>query len=128
MNNLVEELSKLTVLDLSKLKQILEEKWDVKAQAAAVAFAAPAGNAAPAAEEAAAEATEFNIILAGSDESKKIAIIKEVRSVTGLGLKEAKEIVEGTPRELKKGVSKSEAEEIKKKLEAAGAKVEVKGV
>jgi len=127
LDKIVETLSSLTVLDMSKLKKLLEEKWDVKAQAAAVAVAAaPAAGGADAA--AAEEATEFNITLASIDASKKIAIIKVVREITGLGLKEAKEIVEGAPKEIKQGAGKAEAEEIKKKIEEAGGKAEVKGV
>lgn len=125
LSKLVDQLSELTVLEMSGLKKLLEEKWDVKAQAAAVAVAAaPAAGAASAAEEA----TEFNVTLASSDAAKKIAVIKAVREVTGLGLKEAKAIVDEAPKELKAGASKSEADEIKKKIEEAGGKVEVKGV
>lgn len=126
LDQIVETLSQLTVLDLSNLKKLLEEKWGVEAAAAAVAVAAPAagGDAGAAAEEA----TEFDITLKAADASKKIAIIKAVREATGLGLKEAKELVEGTPSELKKGAAKAEAEEIKKKIEEAGGTVELKGV
>ena len=126
LKKIVETLSKLTVLDLANLKKLLEDEWGVEAAAgAAVAVAAPAagGDAGGAAEEA----TEFNVILKDIDASKKIAIIKAVREVTGLGLKEAKDIVEGTPKELKASCAKAEAEEIKKKIEEAGGKVELKG-
>jgi large subunit ribosomal protein L7/L12 len=123
---LVDELSNLTVLEAAELSKLLEEKWGVSA-AAPVAVAAVAG--APAAGGAAAPAaeaqTEFTVILAKSGE-KKINVIKEVRTVTGLGLKEAKDLVEGAPKELKAGVSKDEAEKIKKLLEEAGATVEIK--
>lgn len=119
---LVDELSALTVLEMAELKTALEDKWGVKAQAAAVAFAAPA------AEAKADEATEFDVILESSADDKKIAVIKVVREITGLGLKEAKDLVESPPKELKKGAAKAEAEEIKKKVEAAGGKVALKGV
>ena len=120
---LVDQLSELTVLEAADLAKALEEKWGVSA-AAAVAVAGPAaggGAAAPAAEEK----TEFDVILTG-DGGKKINVIKEVRAITGLGLGEAKALVEGAPKAVKEGVGKDEAEDIKKKLEAAGAKVEVK--
>lgn len=119
----VEWLSAQTVLDVADLVKQLEEKWGVSA-AAPVAVAA-AGGGAVAPEAAAEEKDEFDVILAAAGDNK-IASIKEVRAVTGLGLKEAKELVEGAPKPLKEGVSKDEAEEIKKKLEAAGAKVELK--
>ncbi|QDH14814.1 50S ribosomal protein L7/L12 [Oecophyllibacter saccharovorans] len=119
---LVDELSALTVLEAAELSKLLEEKWGVSA-AAPVAVAA-AGGAAPAGE-AAAEKTEFDVILAKPGD-KKINVIKEVRTITGLGLKEAKDLVEGAPKTLKEGVSKDEAEKIKKALEEAGATVEVK--
>jgi large subunit ribosomal protein L7/L12 len=130
LEKIVEELSSLSVLDLASLKKLLEEKWDVKAAAPmAVAVAGPAaGGGAAAVAAAEEESTEFNVTLAGVDDSKKIAIIKVVREVTGLGLKEAKDIVDNAPKELKTGVSKAEAADMKKKLEEAGAKVEVKGV
>ena len=119
--NLVEELSKLTVLEAAELSKALEEAWGVSA-AAAVAVAAPAaGGAAPAAEEQ----TEFDVILTG-DGGKKINVIKEVRAITGLGLTEAKALVEGAPKAVKEGVNKAEAEELKAKLIAAGATVELK--
>ena len=117
LNKIVEELSKLTVVEAADLSKQLEEKWGVTA-AAPVAAAAP--GAAPAEEK-----TEFTVFLAAIGD-KKINVIKEVRSITGLGLKEAKDLVEGAPKEVKKGFSKKEADEAKKKLEAAGAKVELK--
>jgi large subunit ribosomal protein L7/L12 len=118
---LVDDLSALTVLEASELSKLLEEKWGVSA-AAPVAVAA-AGGAAPAA--AAEEKTEFDVILASFGDNK-INVIKEVRAITGLGLGEAKALVEGAPKTVKEGASKAEAEDIKKKLEAAGAKVELK--
>ena len=118
---LVDDLSALTVLEASELSKLLEEKWGVSA-AAPVAVAA-AGGAAPAA--AAEEKTEFDVILASFGDNK-INVIKEVRAITGLGLGEAKALVEGAPKAVKEGASKAEAEEIKKKLEEAGAKVELK--
>ncbi|ABF53413.1 MULTISPECIES: 50S ribosomal protein L7/L12 [Sphingopyxis] len=119
---IVEDLSALTVLEAAELSKLLEEKWGVSA-AAAVAVAAPggAGAAAPAAEEK----DEFDVILTG-DGGNKINVIKEVRAITGLGLGEAKALVEGAPKAVKEGASKAEAEELKKKLEAAGATVELK--
>ncbi len=119
---LVEELSKLTVLEAADLAKALEEAWGVSA-AAAVAVAAPAAGGGEAA--AAEEKTEFDVILA-SDGGNKIAVIKEVRAITSLGLTEAKALVEAAPKALKEGVSKAEAEDIKAKIEAAGGKVEVK--
>jgi large subunit ribosomal protein L7/L12 len=119
LNKLIDELSALTVLEAAELAKALEEKWGVSA-AAPVAVAA-AGAAAGAAEEK----TEFDVILAESG-ANKIAVIKEVRAITGLGLKEAKDLVDGAPKELKKGVAKEDAEKMKKQLEAAGAKVELK--
>ena len=121
LENICETLSSLTVLELSELGKMLEEKWGVSA-AAAVAVAAPAAGAAGAA--GAEEKSDFNIVLKAFGDNK-INVIKEVRAVTGLGLKEAKELVEGAPKTLKEGVAKDEAEEIKKKLEAAGATVEL---
>lgn len=115
---IVDELSKLTVLEAAELSKLLEEKWGVSA-AAPVAVAAV--GAAPVAEAK----TEFDVILAAAGE-KKIEVIKEVRAITGLGLKEAKDLVEGAPKPLKTGVAKAEAEEFKKKLEAVGAKCELK--
>ena len=122
INSLVEKLSELTVLEAADLAKALEEKWGVSA-AAAVAVAGPAGGgaAAPAAEEQ----TEFDVILTG-DGGKKINVIKEVRAITQLGLGEAKALVEGAPKPVKEGVSKAEAEELKKRLEEAGATVELK--
>ncbi len=119
---LVEELSKLTVLEAAELAKALEEEWGVSA-AAAVAVAAPAagGDAGAAAEEK----TEFDVILTG-DGGKKIQVIKEVRAITGLGLTEAKALVEGAPKALKEGVNKAEAEDVKKKIEEAGGTVELK--
>ena len=117
LNKIVDELSKLTVVEAANLSKQLEEKWGVTA-AAPVAAAAAA--AAPAEEK-----TDFVIFLSAAGD-KKINVIKEVRAITGLGLKEAKDLVEGAPKEVKKGVPKKEAEEAKKKLEAAGAKVELK--
>ena len=120
LNKIIDELSSLTVVEAAELSKQLEEKWGVTA-AAAVA-AAPAGGAAAAPAE---EKDEFTIVLAAAGD-KKINVIKEVRAVTTLGLKEAKDLVEGAPKEVKSGLKKQEAEEIKKKLEAAGAKVELK--
>ncbi|TLP48765.1 MULTISPECIES: 50S ribosomal protein L7/L12 [Cohaesibacter] len=120
LEKLVEELSTLTVMEAAELSTMLEEKWGVSA-AAPVAVAAAAGPAAEAAEEK----TEFDVVLASAGD-KKINVIKEVRGITGLGLKEAKELVEGAPKAVKEGVDKAEAEELKAKLEAAGATVELK--
>ena len=120
LNKLIDELSSLTVVEAAELSKQLEEKWGVTA-AAAVAAAPAAGAAAAPAEEK----DEFTIVLASAGD-KKINVIKEVRAVTSLGLKEAKDLVEGAPKEVKTGVKKQEAEEIKKKLEAAGDKVELK--
>ena len=117
---LVDELSALTVMEAAELSKMLEEKWGVSA-AAAVAVAGAAGGAAAAAEEK----TEFDVILADSG-ANKINVIKEVRAITGLGLKEAKDLVDGAPKTVKEGAPKEEAEAIKAKLEAAGAKVELK--
>ena len=119
---IVDDLSALTVLEASELSKMLEEKWGVSA-AAPVAVAAAGGGAAPAA--AVEEKTEFDVVLAAFGENK-INVIKEVRAITGLGLGEAKALVEGAPKTVKEGVAKAEAEDIKKKLEAAGAKVELK--
>ena len=119
--NLVEELSKLTVLEAAELSKMLEEKWGVSA--AAPAAAAAAGPAAPAA--VVEEQTEFTVILAKAGE-KKINVIKEIRTITGLGLKEAKDLVEGAPKTVKEGVNKDEAAKLKKQLEDQGAAVEVK--
>ena len=120
---LVEELSKLTVMEAAELAKALEEEWGVSA-AAAVAVTAPAAGGA-AGGEAAEEQTEFDVILTG-DGGKKIQVIKEVRAITGLGLTEAKALVESTPKAVKEGVNKAEAEEIKKKIEEAGGTVELK--
>ncbi|CAM5354904.1 50S ribosomal protein L7/L12 [Sphingobium scionense] len=120
INALVDQLSALTVLEAAELSKALEEKWGVSA-AAAVAVAGPAAAAAPAAEEQ----TEFDVILTG-DGGKKINVIKEVRAITGLGLTEAKALVEGAPKAVKEGASKDEAEKLKKQLEEAGATVELK--
>lgn len=120
---IVDDLSSLTVLEAAELSKLLEEKWGVSA-AAPVAVAAAAGGAA-AGGEAAEEKTEFDVVLAAIGD-KKIEVIKEVRGITGLGLKEAKDLVEAAPKAVKEGVSKGEAEEIQKKLEGAGAKVELK--
>ncbi len=127
IEKLVDTLSELSVLDLSKLKKDLEEKWDVKAAAGGPVMMA-AAPAAGGGEAAAEEATDFQITLEESPADKKIAVIKVVREVTGLGLKEAKELVEGAPKVLKESAPKAEAEEIKKKLTDAGAKVALKGV
>jgi large subunit ribosomal protein L7/L12 len=118
---LVDELSSLTVLEAADLAKLLEEKWGVSA-AAAVAVAGPAAGPAAAAVE---EQTEFNVILAAVGD-KKIEVIKEVRAITGLGLKEAKDLVEAAPKAVKESVTKDEAEKLKKQLEAVGAKVELK--
>jgi len=126
LDELVEKLSQLSVLDMAKLKEKLEEKWGVKA---AVAVAAAPAGAAPAEAAAASESTEFRVILEGPiPDDKKISVIKAVREVTGLGLKEAKDLVEGAPKDLKATCPKAESEEIKKKITAAGAKVTVKGL
>ncbi len=121
LTKIVDELSNLTVLEAAELAKLLEEKWGVSA-AAAVAVAAPAGGgAAPAAEEQ----TEFTVVLAAAGD-KKIEVIKEVRAITGLGLKEAKDLVEAAPKPVKEGVAKDEAEKLKAQLEKAGAKIELK--
>ena len=122
LSKIVEDLSSLSVVEAAELSKLLEEKWGVSAAApVAVAAASTAGGT----EEAAEEQSEFEVVLSEIG-SNKIAVIKEVRTITGLGLKEAKDLVEGAPKSLKQGVSKSEAEEMKKVLEAAGAKVELK--
>jgi large subunit ribosomal protein L7/L12 len=121
---LVDDLSALSVLEAAQLSKMLEEKWGVSA-AAPVAVAAAGGGAAAAAPEVASEQTEFDVILAAIGE-KKINVIKEVRAITSLGLKEAKDLVEAAPKPVKEGVNKEEAEKIKKQLEDAGATVEVK--
>ena len=117
LNKIIDDLSSLTVVEAAKLSKQLEEKWGVTA---AAVEPAPAAGEAPAEEK-----DEFTVVLAASGD-KKINVIKEVRSITSLGLKEAKDLVEGAPKEIKSGVNKKEAEEIKQKLEAAGAKVELK--
>jgi large subunit ribosomal protein L7/L12 len=122
LSKIVDDLSSLTVLEAAELSKLLEEKWGVSA-AAPVAVAAAGGGAAAAAPVE--EKTEFDVILTAAGD-KKINVIKEVRAVTGLGLKEAKDLVEGAPKAVKEGVAKAEAESIKKKLEDAGAKVELK--
>jgi large subunit ribosomal protein L7/L12 len=122
LSKLVDQLSSLTVLEAAELAKLLEEKWGVSA-AAAVAVAVPGGGAAAAAPVE--EKTEFTVVLAGAGD-KKIEVIKEVRALTGLGLKEAKDLVEGAPKSVKEGVSKEEAEKVKAQLEKAGAKVELK--
>jgi large subunit ribosomal protein L7/L12 len=121
LQKIVDDLSKLTVLEAADLAKMLEEKWGVSAAAAVAVAAGPAGAAAPAAEEK----TEFNVILAAAGD-KKIEVIKEVRALTGLGLKEAKDLVEGAPKPVKEGVNKEEADKIKATLEKVGAKVEFK--
>jgi large subunit ribosomal protein L7/L12 len=121
---LIEALSKLTVLEMAELKTALEEKWGVKAAAAAVAVAA----APAAAAEAAVESTEFQVTLEECPADKKIGAIKVVREITGLGLKEAKDLVEGAPKVVKTGINKAEADDIAKKLQEAGSKVSVKGL
>jgi large subunit ribosomal protein L7/L12 len=124
LNRIVDELSTLTVIEAAELSKKLEEKWGVSAAAPVAVAAAGGGGAAPA---AVAEKTEFNVVLAavGAPENK-IKVIKEVRAITGLGLKEAKDLVEGAPKNVKEGVNKDEAAKIKKQLEDAGATVEVK--
>ena len=122
LNKIVDELSSLSVIEAAELSKLLEEKWGVSAAApVAAAVAAPAAGG----EAAAEEKTDFDIVLTEAG-SNKIAVIKEVRTITGLGLKEAKDLVEGAPKPLKQGVPKAEVEEMKKALEAAGAKVELK--
>ena len=120
LNKIIEDLSSLTVVEAAELSKQLEEKWGVSAAAAVAAAPAAAGGAAPAEEK-----SEYTIMLSSAGD-KKINVIKEIRAVTSLGLKEAKDLVEGAPKEVKSGVNKKEAEEIKAKLEAAGAKVELK--
>lgn len=123
LEELVETLSSMTVLEMSKLKEQLEEKWGVSAAAPVAIAAAPA-----AAAEAAEEATDFEVTLESAPADKKISVIKVVREITGLGLKEAKELVESAPKPVKDSAPKAEADEIKKKLEEAGAKVALKGL
>ena len=124
IEKIVDELSNLTVMEAAELSKALEEKWGVSA-AAAVPVAAPGAAVSDAGGDAAAEKSEFDVILTAAGD-KKINVIKEVRTITGLGLKEAKDLVEAAPKPVKEGASKDEAEEIKKKLEEAGASVEVK--
>lgn len=121
LQKIVDDLSTLTVLEAAELAKMLEEKWGVSAAAAVAVAAAPSGAAAAPVEEQ----TEFTVVLAAAGE-KKIEVIKEVRAITGLGLKEAKDLVEGAPKTVKEGVSKADAEKFKKQLEAAGAAVELK--
>ena len=121
LKKIVEDLSSLSVIEAAELSKLLEEKWGVSA-AAPVAVAAPSSSEG---DSAAEEKTDFEVVLAETG-SNKIAVIKEVRTITGLGLKEAKDLVEGAPKPLKSGVAKAEAEEMKKTLEASGAKIELK--
>jgi len=121
LQKIVDDLSSLTVLEAAELAKLLEEKWGVSAAAAVAVAAAPGGGAAAPAEEK----TEFTVVLAAAGD-KKIEVIKEVRAITGLGLKEAKDLVEGAPKTVKDGVNKEEAEKVKAQLEKAGAKVELK--
>ena len=121
LNKIVEDLSSLTVLEAAELSKLLEEKWGVSAAAPVAVAAAPAAGG----ESPAEEKSEFDVVLSEAG-SNKIAVIKEVRTITGLGLKEAKDLVEGAPKPLKQGVKKEDAEAMKKSLEAAGAKVELK--
>ena len=123
LEKIVDDLSSLTVLEAAELAKLLEEKWGVSAAAAVAVAAAPGAGAAAAAPVE--EKTEFNVILAAAGD-KKIEVIKEVRAITGLGLKEAKDLVEGAPKPVKEGASKEEAEKLKAQLEKAGAKVELK--
>jgi len=120
LNKIVEDLSSLSVIEAAELSKLLEEKWGVSAAAPAAAAPAAGGS-----ETAAEEKSEFDLVLTEFG-SNKIAVIKEVRTITGLGLKEAKDLVEGAPKPLKQGIAKAEAEEMKKSLEAAGAKAELK--
>ena len=120
LNQIVDDLSSLTVMEAAELSKLLEEKWGVSAAAPVAAAAGPAAGG-----EAAEEQTEFDVVLTAAGD-KKINVIKEVRAITALGLKEAKELVESAPKPVKEGVNKDEAEELKKKLEEAGASVEVK--
>ncbi|MFO1038004.1 MAG: 50S ribosomal protein L7/L12 [Geminicoccaceae bacterium] len=125
LDQLVEDLSKLTVLEAAQLSKLLEEKWGVSAAAPVAMAAVPAGGGAAAAAEPVEEQTEFDVILAAAG-AQKINVIKEVRAITNLGLKEAKDLVEGAPKAVKEAVSKDEAAKIKAQLEAAGATVEIK--
>ena len=124
LSRIVEDLSQLTVLEAAELSKMLEERWGVSA-AAPVAVAAAPGAGGGAAAPAVEEKTEFDVVLTAAGD-KKINVIKEVRAITGLGLKEAKDLVEGAPKTVKEGVAKAEAEDIRKKLEEAGAKVDLK--
>jgi large subunit ribosomal protein L7/L12 len=124
LSRIVEDLSQLTVLEAAELSKMLEERWGVSA-AAPVAVAAAAGAGGGAAAAPVEEKTEFDVVLTAAGD-KKINVIKEVRAITGLGLKEAKDLVEGAPKTVKEGVAKAEAEDLRKKLEDAGAKVELK--
>jgi large subunit ribosomal protein L7/L12 len=124
MDQIVDQLSHLSVMQIAQLTKLLEDKWGVKAAPVAVAAGPAAGGAAPAAEKP-AEQTEFNVVLTGGG-ANKIGVIKVVREITNLGLKEAKDLVDGAPKELKAGVSKDEAEAIKKKITDAGGTVEIK--
>ena len=121
LSKIVDDLSSLTVLEAAELSKMLEEKWGVSAAAPVAVAAAAPGAAAPVAEEK----TEFDVVLTAAGD-KKINVIKEVRAITGLGLKEAKDLIEAAPKAVKEGIAKAEAEDIKKKLEDAGAKVELK--
>ena len=126
VEKVVEDLSSLTVLELVSLKEALEEKWGVSAAAAAVAVAAPAaGGGGGGAEEAAEEKTSFDVIITDAG-SSKIPVIKVIRAATGLGLKEAKDVADSAPKAVKEGISKDDAEQLKKELEEAGASVEIK--
>ena len=122
LQKIVDDLSSLTVLEAAELAKLLEEKWGVSAAAAVAVAAAPGAGAGAAAAE---EKTEFTVVLASAGD-KKIEVIKEVRAITGLGLKEAKDLVEGAPKNVKEGVAKDEAEKLKAQLEKAGAKIELK--
>ena len=122
LNTLVDQLSALTVIEAAELSKKLEEKWGVSAAAPVAMAAAPTAAAAPAAEAK----TTFDVVLKSAPADKKIGVIKEVRAMTSLGLKEAKDLVEGAPKTVKEGVTKAEADELKKKLETAGATVELK--
>jgi large subunit ribosomal protein L7/L12 len=122
LNTIADQLSTLTVMEAAELAKLLEERWGVSAAAPVAVAAVPGGAAAPAAAE---EKTEFDVILVSAGD-KKIQVIKEVRAVTGLGLKEAKDLVEGAPQKVKEGVSKDEAKKIKDQIEAAGGQVDVK--
>lgn len=128
LDEIVEMLSNLPVIELAKLKTALEEKWGVKAQAAMAAVVAPSGAAQQSASEAKEESTEFKVTLDSAPADKKIAIIKVVREITGLGLKEAKDLVDGAPKVLKETAPKAEAQDIVKKIVAAGGQATAKGL